>query len=799
MSASLRVAGVTIALLSWLPVNAGAQAVQGTVVDQTGLPLPGATVEVVDGTTITSRLTTGSDGSFEIDAAAPGSMVTVKLEGFEAITLPRSNANRVVLPIARTAETTEVVAPFVPDSPIAPLLGSSLVAAEIARLPSAHLQARESLPLLPSVVRGPDGLLRLGGARPSESPLIIDGFDVTDPATGLSSINLPFEVVQGIEMLRDPSSVAYGSMLGTLVRIESRPGGDTRELGIQGFIPRLRFQNPGAGRVEGIFPRFFMSGRAGSRQMRYFGAVEYDFERIPAPDVTRGSGPNIVEQSATVFGRLDFQPTSRSQLTVQGFVFPSATDLLGLSTRREESAAPNISGRDLFGGVTSRTSFANSALLTIRAGVSAHETTVRSGGSALTRVSPLGWRHNWFANLARQAIRYSFAASLDRTVRTRHGTHDLGLNGSIRARRLHGSVTEASVLVEDERGTLVRAVEFERPSSVAARDWPYGLAGRDLWTVNSRLQIDLGLRVDGNSVYGVMPSARTGVRYKLDEAGLTVLKGGVGRFVGNIPLAIPAFAGYPARMDWRFDGVSGRSDAFALRPTVDRLRLPHAGALTLQLERQLRPRLDAQVGITRRNSSRLATLEVPEGAGPLAVRSTGISKYREVQVSLRQVWDDKQQLFVSYVRSSARGELNDFMALFGRLDAPLLQRGGVSRLPTDARDRWIAWGTVNVPGRVVFSPVMEWHSGFPYSPLDSRQLYDGEPNRAEYPSFMAVDLIAYKTVTYRERTADVGIQLFNLTNHFNPRDVYPVVGTSSYGAFTNSVGPILRGFIMIKW
>src|SRR5438552_1802557 len=253
MSAARRVAGGTIALLSWLPVNAGAQAVQGTVVDQTGLPLPGATVEVVDGTTITSRLTTGSDGSFEIDAAAPGSMVTVKLEGFEAITLPRSNANRVVLPIARTVETTEVVAPFVPDSPIAPLLGSSLVAAEIARLPSAHLQARESLPLLPSVVRGPDGLLRLGGARPSESPLIIDGFDVTDPATGLSSINLPFEVVQGIEMLRDPSSVAYGSMLGTLVRIESRPGGDTRELGIQGFIPRLRFQNPGAGRVEGIF------------------------------------------------------------------------------------------------------------------------------------------------------------------------------------------------------------------------------------------------------------------------------------------------------------------------------------------------------------------------------------------------------------------------------------------------------------------------------------------------------------------------------------------------------------------
>ena len=41
MSASLRVVAA-IALLSGLPVGAAAQAVRGTIVDQTGLPLPGA-------------------------------------------------------------------------------------------------------------------------------------------------------------------------------------------------------------------------------------------------------------------------------------------------------------------------------------------------------------------------------------------------------------------------------------------------------------------------------------------------------------------------------------------------------------------------------------------------------------------------------------------------------------------------------------------------------------------------------------------------------------------------------------
>ena len=43
------------------------------------------------------------------------------------------------------------------------------------------------------------------------------------------------------------------------------------------------------------------------------------------------------------------------------------------------------------------------------------------------------------------------------------------------------------------------------------------------------------------------------------------------------------------------------------------------------------------------------------------------------------------------------------------------------------------------------------------------------------------------------------IQLFNATNHFNPRDVYAVVGAPQWGRFANSVGPILRGFMMLKW
>jgi hypothetical protein len=293
------------------------------------------------------------------------------------------------------------------------------------------------------------------------------------------------------------------------------------------------------------------------------------------------------------------------------------------------------------------------------------------------------------------------------------------------------------------------------------------------------------VRVDHDSSYG---------------GAVTVIRAGHGSFVGTLPLAVEAFAGHPARVDTAVDPRTGTDlDAIVLRPTVERLQLPMAKAVTLQIERQLRPGLDGQVGITDRRSTRLATLDVPLTSGAAAVRSTGTASYREMQLSVRKTWSGDQQLFASYVRSSAQGELNDFATLFQSLDAPLLQPGGISRLAADARHRVIVWGTFNLPRRIVVSPVVEWHSGFPYSIVDHRYRYVGTPNSATFPAFMAADVIVYKTWTVRQRSADLGIQLFNATNHFNPREVYPVAGAPRFGSFTNSVGPILRGFMLLKW
>jgi len=211
------------------------------------------------------------------------------------------------------------------------------------------------------------------------------------------------------------------------------------------------------------------------------------------------------------------------------------------------------------------------------------------------------------------------------------------------------------------------------------------------------------------------------------------------------------------------------------------------------------PGLDLQVAVTSRESRRLATLDVPSGGGLLTAASTGSSSYRELQFAVRKTWEHDQQLFVSYVRSESHGELNDFETLFQPVDAPLLQHGGQARLPSDAPNRVLAWATVNLPRRIVVSPVTEWHSGFPYSVVDERYYYAGPPQSRRFPTFFATDLIVYKTFTYHNRSADWGLQLFNVLDSKNPRDVYPVIGAPRFGEFTNSVGTIVRGFMLLKW
>ena len=204
-----------------------------------------------------------------------------------------------------------------------------------------------------------------------------------------------------------------------------------------------------------------------------------------------------------------------------------------------------------------------------------------------------------------------------------------------------------------------------------------------------------------------------------------------------------------------------------------------------------------QIGFTDRHSTRLPTLDVPVGGGQLIIRGDGVANYREVQISARKKWDNDQQLFVSYVRSASTGELNDFATVFGgstrRWFSPAASRASRPM----RRTALLAWGTFNLPRRIVVSPVLDWHDGFPV--LGGRQpvLLCGRAERRAFPdlhvarSHRLQDVFG-KGPKRRHRVPAVQRRRTTRTRATSTRSST----TRAAVTFTNSVGPILRGYIL---
>src|SRR6185503_6191105 len=60
---------------------------------------------------------------------------------------------------------------------------------KLQTVPLVNEQFQDAIPLVPGVVRGPDGQLNLKGARASQSGFLVNSASVTDPVTGESAIN----------------------------------------------------------------------------------------------------------------------------------------------------------------------------------------------------------------------------------------------------------------------------------------------------------------------------------------------------------------------------------------------------------------------------------------------------------------------------------------------------------------------------------------------------------------------------------------------------------------------------------
>ena len=181
----------------------------------------------------------------------------------------------------------------------------------------------------------------------------------------------------------------------------------------------------------------------------------------------------------------------------------------------------------------------------------------------------------------------------------------------------------------------------------------------------------------------------------------------------------------------------------------------------------------------------------------LLMTNTGGSRYEEFESTVRYRAGKYADLNFSYVHSSARGDLNILSQVYVPFEQPVIRPNFFSALNSDVPDRVVTWGQFQLPWKITASPVLDLHTGFPYSAVDVLQNYVGQPNSLRLPTFMSIDLKLSKDFRIpflpwvRNHTLRGAIGVYNVTNHFNPRDVYNNVASPYYGHFA---GPQHRTF-----
>jgi hypothetical protein len=103
--------------------------------------------------------------------------------------------------------------------------------------------------------------------------------------------------------------------------------------------------------------------------------------------------------------------------------------------------------------------------------------------------------------------------------------------------------------------------------------------------------------------------------------------------------------------------------------------------------------------------------------------------------------------------------------------------------------------------KLTLVPVYDLHTGFPYSAESEFREYVGPRNVRRFPRFSSFDLQITRPVTLhfgeKRLRARVGAGVFNLFNHFNPRDVQSNVASARFGEFFNTSWREYRGkFVM---
>jgi hypothetical protein len=768
-----------------------------TIPPQTGTPPP-----VIPPNAPTFFAVTDDAGYFSVASLAPGVyVVRIEKAGFFVLANQKvelkSETTEFAFLLNHVEEVHEQVDVTVPENRIDPSTTQStesLTNKEIIDIPvaSSH-DLLQSLVVMPQVVRDTQDILHLVGARNTETQYLQDGVEVGNPASNGLTSEMIVDAVRNAEVQTSRFGVEYAHPGGAILNYQTREGDDRWRFNATDFIPGINVQE--GVQLGNFYPRVTFSGPIIKDQLWF--AQSFDVLHTLAVQKGLPAGEPNQRRSwgGDSWSRMLWKMSTNNSLHVAFLANVESSTNTGLDALHPQPVTTDNSLRELFGFVKDQ-SYVGKTLIEVGIGAEDFTISVVPQGTQPYVLLVNGAEGNYFQRSSADARRYQFFTDAIRGPVKWFGSHTLSAGANISGVWLTQDSTRGEIQALRADLTLDRLTTFTGDPFFHIANTLAGGFAQDLWSPNSHITGQAGVRIDWDRLLqAVLAQPRLALNYMPFKDNRAKFSVGWGMYDIPLNLTVIGQAYDQQQVDTLYD-ATGKIPVAG--PATSSFILPAGGLRSLQ-----QPYFDiASVGWQEKfGQNTLVSLELlardqhhglvwetltPGMIGAdFLLQSSRRDKYRAVTVTVRHTFANSAELFGSYTRSRASTD----QVLDPMLGALYFAPQEAGPLSWDAPNRVVTWGSIPSPiWGILFTYLVDFHSGFPYSAINQQQFLVGAPNSLRFPTFASLTLGFEKKFTFRDRIFAVRLAAINILDRSNPDVVINNVDAPNYGTFTGGQG-----------
>jgi hypothetical protein len=650
-----------------------------------------------------------------------------------------------------------------------------------------------ALTLMPGVLRDNLGGMHIHGSRSDQIRYQLDGINITDPAGGIAS-NIPIDAIESVDLDLSGYSAEFGKGSGGVVRVESKFIGDKVRWDLTDFLPGVNFRRK---TISDFSPRFLLSGPLVRKKawFMYSGSLRYvrTFNE-DLPDPVNRQNQTVADQLV----KLQWNLGESHVLTTSVLSNSEYYGNLGLGPLRPLEATTNFLRRGTTAAVANRNIIRGTLFDTTVQWTHRRESNLAKGTSTLY-VRPTGWTGNFFVDRRGRSDRFHVGQVIALERKWKEVGHRFKFGGEFDYVISNLLMRRRPFLLFDSDGMLQLGVRFEGGEYADIRNREVGFYVQDRMTLTRRLQVELGLRGDRESVVGRINLApRAGLSFLPFGNERSKFSAGIGQFYDSVTLDNFQLPRLQRRLTTWYgtDGIAEQVPAPTAVRVAEDLRSPYGIHWNAAWDNEWAPRWVSRINFIQKrgkHQTRLASTPTPEGFD-LIFNSSGKSSYDAVELSIDRPVRTNLRILGSYIYSQAKGR----PSLSMDFPDPGLDRIDTALVDWNSRHRFVTWGYFPFLFSTSASYAVEARSGFPFSSIDQFGYLAGPYNGMSLPPYFSTNFSLEKEirVILGKRIA-VRLGVTNLFNRFNPRYVDANVNSPNYLHLSDSSGRAFVGRVRL--